>query len=236
MILLKKFKSDLSKLADKEKALILQRFFKTGKGEYGEGDQFLGVIVPKQRQLIKAYYEMNFAGLAALLDSEIHEERLSALLILVHQYAKAKNLSLRKEIYDFYLEHTARINNWDLVDLSAPNIVGWHLFDNKELRGILDELVVDENLWKRRIAMIATAYFIRKSLFTPTLKLAKNLLHDEEDLIHKAVGWMLREVGKRDFAVLQSFMQQHYKKMPRTMLRYAIERFPENLRQEYLKK
>jgi 3-methyladenine DNA glycosylase AlkD len=232
--LLKNFRLDLHALADPDKAIILQRFFKTGKGEYGEGDKFLGIKVPEQRNLIKRYLDLNFADLQSMLKSKFHEERLSAILILVTNYKKTKDALFQQKIYEFYFANSHGINNWDFVDLSAPYIAGHYLFVNKGERKILDSLVRRENLWERRIAMLATFYFIREGVFAPTFKLAKQLLHDKEDLMHKATGWMLREIGKRDFAAAEKFLKQHYQEMPRTMLRYAIEKFPEDLRLEYL--
>ena len=230
---IKKIRNDLKALADPAKAIFLQRFFKTGKGEYGYGDKFLGIVIPKQRALAKDYYQLvELSSLRSLLASSLHEERMLALLILVLQYKKA-DLKQQKQIYNFYFESVSGINNWDLVDLSAPYIVGAYLFDKE--KDFLHELVVSENLWQRRIAIVSTLYFIRNGVFKETLKLAKKLLNDEEDLIHKATGWALREVGKRDFAILNDFLSKHYKNMPRTMLRYAIERFPEKLRLSYLR-
>jgi len=234
MNMLKKLKKELHVLADPHKACILQRFFKTGKGEYGEGDRFLGITVPKQRQLIKNYVELELENVSLLLSSSWHEERLSAVLLLVHKYQKTKDSSVRQKLYDFYLGHAASINNWDLVDLSAPQIVGNYLF--LQDKTVLHTLVQDKNLWLRRIAIVATLYFIRNDYYKETIILAQTLLNDKEDLIHKACGWMLREIGKRDINTLQSFLDDNYKKMPRTMLRYAIERLPEQERKFYLRK
>jgi len=232
MVFLQKIRDDLYKLADPAKAGILQRFFKTGKGEYGYGDKFLGVTIPKQRILAKTYGGLlDFRDLCPLLASEVHEERMLALLILVLQYKRADSLQ-QKRIYNFYFTNVLGINNWDLVDLSAPYIVGAHLLDKK--KDFLHELVRSENLWQRRIAIVATLHFIRNDFFKETLRLAKKLLHDDEDLIHKATGWALREVGKRDFVTLDDFLSKYYQIMPRTMLRYAIERFPQKLRLSYL--
>lgn len=234
MTTLKNLKKDLQKLANPEKSLILQRFFKTGKGEYGEGDKFMGITVPLQRNLIKSYTHLKFKDLKTLLSSKLHEERLCALLILVHQYKKAATKETKKAIYQFYLAHTHRINNWDLVDLTAPHIVGHYLFDQGQT--ILQQLAKSSNLWERRIAMVATHYFIRQKIYTPTLTLAAMLLQDQEDLMHKACGWMLREMGKRDLKTLETFLQKHLHQMPRTMLRYAIEKFPEEKRKNFLNK
>jgi 3-methyladenine DNA glycosylase AlkD len=231
MSMLKKIRKDLHKLARPIKAMTLKRFFKTGEGEYGEGDEFLGIVVPKQRQIAKTYSELPFEDLKILLASPIHEERLTALLILVLQYKKA-TARQQKQIYNFYFTNVAGINNWDLVDLSAPNIVGAYLFDKD--KKFLHKLIVAKTLWKRRIAIVSTLHFIRNNYFKETLSLAKKSLTDKEDLIHKAAGWMLREVGKRDFEVLDNFLHKYYQKMPRTTLRYAIEKFPEKLRLDYL--
>lgn len=233
MPLLKKYKRELQKNANKKQAKILSRFFKTGKGEYGEGDKFLGLKVPVQRKILKNYLDLNFTDLQNLLDSKIHEHRLGAVLILVAQFKKADN-KLKKDIYKFYLKNAKRINNWDLVDLSAPNIVGGYLSGND--RQVLYRLAKSKNLWERRISILATFTFIRAYDFSDTLAIAEILLKDEHDLIHKAVGWMLREVGKRDSKVEENFLDKFYKEMPRTMLRYAIEKFIEKKRKHYMKK
>ncbi|MCX6751087.1 MAG: DNA alkylation repair protein [Candidatus Pacearchaeota archaeon] len=212
----------------------LQRFFKTGKGQYGEGDVFLGIKVPIQRNVAKNYTELSFKDLQNLLDSNIHEYRLIALIILVNKYKKSKKDKLKqRQIFEFYLKNTSRINNWDLVDLSAPNIVGD--FSSIEGTEILKFLAKSNNIWERRIAILSTAPFIKKRIFGETLSIADMLLKDEHDLIHKAVGWMLREVGKRNQEVLELFLKERYKEMPRTMLRYSIEKFPEEKRKKYLK-
>lgn len=230
---LSELRKEMKSLANPEKAKILQGFFKTGKGQYGEGDVFLGVVVPEQRKLVKKYW--NLIGppdLQILLNSEFHEERLVALLILVKKYENSE--IARQLFFDFYLENTKNINNWDLVDLSAPNIVGKFLIDKK--RDVLYDLVKSSNLWEKRISIISTFSFIRAKDFKDTLRISEILLKDEHDLIHKAVGWMLREVGKRDVVVLENFLKKHYTKMPRTMLRYAIEKFDEKKRKKYLSK
>ncbi|EKE00882.1 MAG: DNA alkylation repair enzyme [uncultured bacterium] len=228
---LKKIRNDLRALACPIKTMTLQRFFKTGKGEYGEGDKFLGIVVPKQRQLAKTHCDLSLADLKILLASSIHEERLTTLLILVLQYKNA-DIRQQKQIYNFYFANIAGINNWDLVDLSAPQIVGHYLLDKD--KNFLHKLITARSLWKRRIAIVATWHFIRNNYFKETLALTKKSLSDKEDLIHKASGWMLREIGKRDFAVLDNFLREHYQNMPRTMLRYAIEKHPEKLRLDYL--
>jgi 3-methyladenine DNA glycosylase AlkD len=213
-------------------ARALQWFFKTGPGEYGEGDVFLGVKVPKIRAVAREFRAAPERVVKALLASRIHEERLLALLILVDQFERGSDAD-RARIVRLYLASTARINNWDLVDLSAPNIVGAWLLERDRSR--LDRLARSRSLWERRIAIVATHAFIRRGQFADTLRVADRLLADGHDLIHKAVGWMLREVGKRDRAALEAFLQPRCRRMPRTMLRYAIERFPEPRRQAYLR-
>jgi 3-methyladenine DNA glycosylase AlkD len=231
MSTLKKFRKDLHALACQDKALSLQGFFKTGKGEYGEGDKFLGIVVPKQRKIAKTHRELPLNDLKTLLASPWHEERLTALLILIFQHQLANPLR-QKQIYDFYFANVAGINNWDLVDLSAPQIVGAYLLDKN--KDFLHNLIASKNLWERRIAIVSTWHFIRNNHFKETLALSKKSLADQEDLMHKACGWMLREVGKRNFTTLDNFLRRHYPKMPRTMLRYAIEKYPEKLRLAYL--
>jgi len=218
--------NDFKALENKEKAVILQRFFKTGKGQYGEGDIFLGITVPKQRELAKKYKDLNLNELQTLLDSKIHEHRLTALIILTSQYKNNPETT-----YNFYLKNTKNINNWDLVDLSAPNIVGNYLL-NKD-KSILYTLANSNHLWEKRISIISTFYFIKNNKFDDTLKISEILLKDKHDLIHKAVGWMLREVGKKDKNILVKFLNKHT--LPRTALRYAIEKFPEKERKKYLK-
>ena len=224
----------ITKQADPQKAKILQRFFKTGKGQYGEGDVFLGLMVPKQRIIVKQFTNLELKDIKILLASKIHEYRLIALLILVDKYEQAKALPLKKQIYKFYLGQSKNINNWDLVDLSAKKIVGRYLFETRESRKILYRLAGSANLWERRIAVLSTFYFIGQNEFSDALKISKLLLKDTHDLMHKAVGWMLREVGKKDIKILEQFLKLNYKKMPRTALRYAIERFPEKIRLRYL--
>lgn len=230
---LQKFKKELNKLADKKQAAILQRFFKTKKGEYGAGDVFLGIMVPKQRLLARNYLDLSLAELQTLLNNKIHEYRLIALIILTQQFAKA-DLITKKKIFNFYLKNFNHINNWDLVDLSAPNIIGNYLLP--EPRDVLYDFAQSNNLWKKRIAIISTFSFIRQNQFSDTIKIAKILLLDRHDLIQKAVGWMLREMGKRDEKLLRHFLDKNAKIMPRTMLRYAIEKLPEKDRQYYLYK
>src|SRR5437867_7338281 len=225
-------RKELQSLADPKKATILRQFFKTGPGQYGEGDIFLGIIVPKSRQIAKKYSDLHFQEVRKLLYSNIHEERLVALLILVYKYVHGSDRE-KSDIVRFYLDNLKKVNNWDLVDLSAPNILGSFLMESD--RSLLYKLAKSGNIWERRIAILATLQFIKNGKFSDTLKLASMLLRDDHDLIHKAVGWMLREVGKRDLALEEAFLAKHYKVMPRTTLRYAIERFTERKKQKYMK-
>ena len=229
---LTELKKKIEKLSDKKIAEISKWFFKTGKGEYGEGDKFIGLKVPTQRKLAREFKDLNLDDLTQLLKSSIHEERLISLFILVGRYHKADEKT-KNEIFDFYLKNRKGINNWDLVDLSAPKILGKHLL--KKDKAILFKFAVSKNLWERRIAILSTLEFIKNIEFKTTLQLCKILLNDEHDLIHKATGWMLREIGKKDLDVEEKFLKAHYKKMPRTMLRYAIEKFPKSKRKKYLK-
>lgn len=230
---LAQIKKELQKLARQEQAKILQRFFKTGKGEYGEGDIFLGIKCPEQIKVVAKFSELSLKNIEKLLNSKIHEHRMTALFILIRQYQKAEE-NKKKIIFNFYLKNTKNINNWDLVDISAPKIIGDYLLDKP--RKILYKLATSKDLWERRIAIISTHTFIRNSEFDDTLKIAKILLNDKHDLIHKAVGWMLREVGKRNQKIEEEFLEKHYLKMPRVMLRYAIEKFDEKKRKFYLRK
>ena len=225
-------KYEIRKLANKKTAKHSQRFFKTGKGQYGEGDIFLGIRVPVLRKIAKKFRRISLAEVSKLLESKFHEERLLSILMLVNLF-KSGDEDDQELIYELYLDKTKFINNWDIVDISAGNIVGAFLFEKD--KAPLYRLVFSENLWERRIAIVATFYFIRNDEFDDTLKIAEILLTDKEDLIHKAVGWMLREVGKRVIEIEEEFLEEHYLKMPRTMLRYAIERFPETRRKMYLK-
>lgn len=227
--------SELNSAANPEQAKNLARFFKTGKGEYGEGDIFLGVKVPIQRKIAKKYSEISLEDLQRLLNSKIHEHRLVALIILISKYKKAKkDLFEKRKIFQFYLKNTSRVNNWDLVDISAPNIIGDFL--QRESSVLLRDLAKSENIWERRIAIVSTHAFIRKRSLGEALAISEMLIRDEHDLIHKAVGWMLREVGKRNKNVLEIFLSSRYKEMPRTMLRYAIEKFPKEEREKWMKK
>lgn len=223
---------EIEKLKNPKKAEILARFFKTGKGEYGEGDVFLGLISEEIKNVAKKYEDLDLNDVQKLLDSKIHEHRVCALRILTYQYKKLKKNKLEKKIIDFYLQNTRRINNWDLVDLSAPKILGDYML--KKDKKILYKLARSKNLWEKRIAIIATYTFIKNKKFDDALKISEILLFDSHDLIHKAVGWMLREIGKIDQRVEEKFLMKYYKDMSRTMLRYAIEKFPEDRRQFYL--
>ncbi|MEL6195459.1 MAG: DNA alkylation repair protein [Myxococcota bacterium] len=222
----------LHALASKARAKTSVSFFKTGPGQYGEDDQFIGVTVPNIRKIARGLRRLALDETAKLLTSAVHEERLLALIVLSDQYAKGGEQD-RTLIYRLYLRRIKHVNNWDLVDSSAPHIVGAHLYERS--RKPLYDLVQARLIWKRRIAIMATLHFIRKGDFGDTLALAKTLLQDDQDLIHKASGWMLREVGKRNLETLESFLDSYYPKMPRTMLRYAIERLPEARRKAYLR-
>ena len=224
-------RAEIHALAEPERGDHSQRFFKTGPGQYGEGDKFLGLTVPQMRVLVRKYRDLDDASALNLLASSWHEERSIALLLLVQGYERGDE-ARRNRIHRAYLANTTRINNWDLVDASAGQIVGAHL-DASDI-ALLKRLAKAKSLWERRIAIVSTFYFIRRDEFRPTLEIAELLLGDSEDLIHKAVGWMLREVGKRDRRALDRFLEKHYARMPRTMLRYAIERHPERTRKQYL--
>ena len=228
-------KQALEILSIPEKAEFFPKFFKTGKGEYGEGDVFIGVTVPEQRSVAKEFYnKISLGELGELLSSKIHEHRLTALLILVHQFEKTKEKIKQKEIIDFYLKHIKHINNWDLVDTSCYKILGRYCFENQDSK-LLDKLSESENMWEKRMAIVATMHHIKKGQFELTKNFAlKNLKHPH-DLMHKANGWLLREMGKMNEKELLDFLNLHYKEMPRTCLRYAIEKFDEELRQDYLK-
>jgi len=229
---LKALKRDLRAAASREKAAVLRRFFRTGPGGYAEGDVFIGVTVPRQRAIAQRHSILAFTDLAVLLRSPIHEERMTALLILTYRAARA-DAEDRRRILDFYLTHLDAVNNWDLVDLSADKIVGAAL--DGHAGDALARMARSRNMWERRIAMVATFHFIKQHRADEALRVARLLLHDEHDLIHKAVGWMLREVGKRcSRDTLESFLKPRYRSMPRTMLRYAIERLPDERRAAYL--
>jgi len=230
-------RKEIKQKANKEKAKLLQGFFKTGPGEYGEGDIFLGIIVPETRKTAVKFKSLPLNDVEQLLKSKFHEERLCALLLLVHNYNQAKNNKdegTKKEIYNFYLKSTKYINNWDLVDLSCHQIVGDYLKDKD--KSILYELAKSNNIWERRISIISAFASIRNNDFNDVIKISELLMKDKHDLIHKAVGWMLREMGKRNKQQLIFFLNKHYKEMPRTMLRYSIEKLPEKQKKFYLNK
>ncbi len=230
---LKALRSTLRHQASPEKAEGAKRFFKTGPGEYGEGDKFLGLTVPQVRVLVKQSDALTESDVLALLHSVWHEERLIALLIMVRRFEKAKHDdAARARLVKLYLSNTSHINNWNLVDTSAPQLLGVWLLTHE--RAILNKLARSKNLWERRIAVITTQAFIRAGQFEDTLRLVRSLMRDQHDLMHKACGWMLREVGKRDQSVLVKFLNEHAAEMPRTMLRYAIEHFCSAERQRYL--
>jgi 3-methyladenine DNA glycosylase AlkD len=231
-MLMAEIQGELARLGNPQQAAILQRFFKTGAGEYGEGDRFRGIRVPVLRKLARKYRQLPLAEAGELLRSAFHEDRLLALFVLMDHYYQGED-AVRSTIHHFYLEHTTFVNNWDLVDASAPHLVGHYLRDRD--KSLPSHLAVSPVLWERRIAIMATFAFIKEGNFDETLRIARLLLGDPEDLIHKAVGWMLREVGKREMTLAETFLRAHYRKMPRTMLRYAIEKFPETKRQAYLK-
>lgn len=224
---------ELQEAKDPKQAVALQRFFKTGPGEYGEGDKFLGIKVPIQRQIVKKYAGLNLVQIQKLLDSVVHEYRLVGLLILVDKFKKANDEKTKGDIFNFYLKNTKNINNWDLVDLTAHKIVGEFLINKN--KNTLYQLAESKNLWEKRIAVISTFAYIKNSEFKDSLRIAEILLNDSHDLIHKAVGWMLREIGKKDEKVLEDFLKKHHKVMPRTMLRYAIEKFSEDKRKRWLR-
>ena len=230
--MLKEIKKELDKYASPEKAAHHQRFFKTGKGQYGEGDIFLGVTVPNTRKVAAKFNNAGLDVLDQLIRSKYHEHRFLALIILVNQYPKAEKRQ-KEAIFRFYLDHMEFINNWDLVDVSAYKIIGPHL-ENRD-KTMLVDLAGSSDLWQRRIAMLSCFHYIRKKEFSLALSIADILKHDSHDLIHKAVGWMLREIGKRDLAAMKKFLDPVYKTLPRTMLRYAIEKLPQEKRQKYLK-
>lgn len=228
---LSNLKSDLRQAGNPRQAKVCAWFFKTGQGDYGEGDNFLGIKNQVMRQIAKKYAQIPAEKLTGLLHSKLHEQRQVVLMIWVHQFER-EDEATRRKIYNLYLRNTRWINNWDLVDMSASKIVGVYLLDKH--KGVLLPLAKSENLWERRIAIISTFAFIRQYRFLETFKIAKMLMADQHDLIHKAVGWMLREVGNRNQAAEEKFLRPCYARLPRTMLRYAIEKFPEARRQDYL--
>jgi len=228
---LKQVCKQLDGLANREYANNLHRFFKTGPGQYGEGDRFMGIRVPQLRTLARQCDQLSTNDLQTLLHSSLHEQRLLALLLMVRRFERG-DPGTRKALYQHYLAHTRYINNWDLVDLSAPNILGSYLFDHDKRP--LYRLARSSCLWERRMAILATFQFIKNDVFDDALAIAELLLQDKHDLIHKAVGWMLREIGKRNLKAERAFLDRHSTTMPRTMLRYAIEKFPETTRRRYL--
>ncbi|UYL08395.1 DNA alkylation repair protein [Bdellovibrio sp. SKB1291214] len=225
--------AEIKKLQSKSRSTTLQKFFKTGPGEYAEGDIFLGLTVGQSRGIAKKFKDLTLKVLAPLMTSKIHEERLIALVILCERFPKAPETE-KSKIFNFLIKYRKGINNWDLVDTVAPAVFGPYLFQRD--RQILFKYAKSEKLWEKRIAIMSTFYFLRQHDFTDTLKIATLLMHDEHDLIHKAVGWMLREVGKRDINIEKKFLNKYATQMPRTMLRYAIEKFPETERKAYLAK
>lgn len=233
MTLLQEIKLELNSLADKKVAEHSQHFFKTGKGEYGEGDVFLGIRVPVIRRLAKKYQQLPLNNIQTLLKSKHHEQRLLALILLVNLFKKS-DIKVQKDIFNLYINNVKYINNWDLIDTTTPHIVGAYLFDKD--RSLLYEFAASDNLWKRRISVLACFYFIKQNEYDDGLKLAELLLEDNEDLIHKAVGWMLREIAKKDYGITCSFLDKFASCMPRTMLRYALEKFPLPTKQEYMVK
>ncbi len=237
MSLVKNIRKDFQKLIIKEKVEKLQQFFKTGKGEYGEGDVFIGIKVPDNRKLVCKYKnEIDLNDLQIFLNSKVHEERLFALLVLIEKYNQSKDKKSKTEIYNFYINNFKNINNWDLVDSSAHKILGVYLLEFSEKREILKKWAKSSDLWVRRISILTTFQFIYNGESEWTFKIAKILLSDEHHLIHKAVGWMLREVGKKISQTKEEeFLKKYYQQMPRTMLRYAIERFDKEKRSFYMK-
>lgn len=227
-----KAKKELRRHASSSQAAILQRFFKTGPGEYGEGDIFIGVKVPDIRKTAAAFSSLQLSELQKLISSPVHEERLLALIILTQQFAKADPV-LRDRIIKFYLRNRKFVNNWDLVDLSAPYLLGPYLYDKD--KDLLFRYAKNGTLWEKRIAVLSTFYFIKQGVYDVSLALIEILLEDRRDLINKACGWMLREIGKKDLRVEEHFLKRHYRTMPRTMLRYAIEKFSEEKRRSYMK-
>jgi len=236
-MILDKLKKELAALADKKQAVILQRFFKTGKGEYGEGDIFIGIKVPALRNMAKKYKDLPLDETLELLTSEIHEHRMTALFILNFQY-NSGNDGIKEKIVKEYMRNVRKyVNNWDLVDLSAPYFVGDYFYRKRSKRKKLYSYAKSNSLWERRVSVITTYHFIRQGEYEDTFNIIEILMNDKHDLIHKATGWMLREIGKRiDEKIEKQFIDKHIGDMPRTMLRYAIERFPGNERRKYLKK
>lgn len=233
--ILKEIKESLAVLSIPEKAAFFPKFFKTGKGEYGEGDLFLGVKVPDQRSVAKEYYsKINLKELSDLLSSPYHEHRLTALLILISKFEKTKDQVVKDEVVEFYLNHLPHINNWDLVDTSCYKILGRYSFENQK-ENLLRELSKSNEMWHKRIAVVGTMYYVKKGSFELTKEFVTQNLHHPHDLMHKANGWLLREMGNKNEAQLIDYLNKYYKEMPRTCLRYAIEKLDEEVRQDYLK-
>lgn len=234
-IILKEIKESLAVLSIPEKAAFFPKFFKTGKGEYGEGDLFLGVKVPDQRSVAKEYYsKISLKELSELLSSPYHEHRLTALLMLISKFEKTKDQAVKDEVIKFYLNHLLHINNWDLVDTSCYKVLGRYAFENQK-ENLLKELSKSDQMWHKRIAVVGTMYYVKKGSFELTKELVSQNLHHPHDLMHKANGWLLREMGNKNEAVLIDYLNKYYKEMPRTCLRYAIEKLDEEVRQDYLK-
>ncbi|MBR3899624.1 MAG: DNA alkylation repair protein [Elusimicrobiaceae bacterium] len=226
----------LSDLSNPKTAAVQLRFFKTGPGEYGEGDRFLGVTLPQTRHVVKEFFmRADWTDLEKLFACEWHEARACAVLILVAKFEKAKTAGDRKKIFDFYVAHLPRANNWDLIDISAYKIIGAYLADKKD-RGLLFKLAQSENLWEQRAAVVSTMYFVKRGEFGPTIALAEKFFTHQHDLMHKATGWLLREVGKKDERVLRDFLDKHAARMPRTMLRYSIEKLTPEQKKIYMGK
>ncbi|CAD7805262.1 hypothetical protein CHRY9390_01341 [Chryseobacterium aquaeductus] len=233
--ILKSIKESLAVLSIPEKAAFLPKFFKTGRGEYGEGDKFIGVIVPDQRKVAKEYFSIiSLKELSELLSSEIHEHRLTALFMLILKFEKTKDQFIKDEVVDFYLNHLPYINNWDLVDTSCYKILGRYAFENQK-ENLLRTLADSDQMWHKRIAVVGTMYYIKKGIFNLTIELVTKNLSHPHDLMHKANGWLLREMGNKNEAELIKYLNQYYQQMPRTCLRYAIEKLDEEVRQDYLK-
>ncbi len=231
---LESIKKELDSYADEEKSKNSARFFKTKKGEYGHGDKFVGITVPTQRKIAKKFYrDIPMNDVVSLLNNEMHEYRITALLLMVYKYENSSNEDEKTDIVRTYLDNLSRVNNWDLVDSSARKLLGPYLL-NRE-KDLLYKFAESSDLWKQRIAVMTTFHFIKKGQYQDTLKLAEILLNHKHDLMHKAVGWMLREIGEMDYQVEYEFLRKQYKNMPRTMLRYAIEKFEEDVRQDFLK-
>jgi len=227
-------KQELLNLSNLTKKETLQKFFKTGKGDYAEYDKFIGVIVPEQRKIAKKFIDIPLNSLKKLFTDDIHEVRLTAFIILTYKFAKAKTIDEKQKIVDTYIKNYKGINNWDLVDLTADKLLGAFAFEQPAYKKIIFDFANSNHLWKQRIAIVSTFYFIKNNDFTDTLKISEILLTHNHDLIQKAVGWMLREIGKRSLKTELDFLDKFAKLMPRVMLRYAIEKFDNNLKQKYL--